>query len=296
MPEPFSEKLAFVLKALSKSRARMAADLGMNKSVIGRWVAGSVKPSAHNLSRLSALVARSVPGFRALDWERDMEGLATLFEATSGRVPAGPVSGLPGGLPLPFLGQMVSMTAVWGAGYEGFYRSTRPFAARPGRFVHDHCMVKRAENGLLRLNLANSGVLVDGWVLPLQEQIFIIGAEFTGGGLVFALLNGVKGAQVDVLDGIILSPILDLERTPTASAIILERIENLTGDDAADEARFADLGAREALAPEGSIPETLREHLARNIGPDPLAMGGDWLLRMPLSRSVSRGAPPSTRE
>ncbi|MEO8927564.1 MAG: helix-turn-helix transcriptional regulator [Caulobacteraceae bacterium] len=288
MSDPFFEKLAFVLKVFSMSRARLAADLGVDKSAVGRWMSGVVEPSAHNLAQLSALVARKLPGFTSLDWERSQEGFATLFGVDPARPPAPDPRG---GLPLPFLGQALAMTAQWGAAYEGFYRSTRPFAQYPGRFVHDQCLVRKDDQGLLRLSLATGGVFIDAWLLPLREQIFIIGSEFTSGTVVFGLLNGVKSARVDVLDGLILSPVHDADHTPTATAIVLERTADLSGDRTGDDLLFAQLAGRDSLAPEGSVPKALRDHLTRDIGPDALAAGGDWLLRMPASRSVSRGAP-----
>jgi transcriptional regulator with XRE-family HTH domain len=64
---PFSEKLGLVLKALSMSRGQLAAQLGVDKSIVGRWATGAVQPSAHNLSRLTGLVAGRVDGFITLD-------------------------------------------------------------------------------------------------------------------------------------------------------------------------------------------------------------------------------------
>mgnify|MGYP000007444798 CR=1 FL=1 len=40
-------------------RGRLAADLGVDKSVVGRWATGAVRPSDHNLSRLTALARRA---------------------------------------------------------------------------------------------------------------------------------------------------------------------------------------------------------------------------------------------
>jgi hypothetical protein len=288
MSEPFSRKLALVLKLLSLSRARMAADMGVHKSVVGRWVAGSVRPSAHNLSRLTAQVAKRAPGFTALDWDRGLDDLAALFGVTSGR--SGPI-GPGGGLPIPLMGQALAMTAQWGAAYEGFFRSTRPFAQYPGRFVHDRCLVRRDGMGLLRLHLATGSVFIDAWLLPLKDHVFIVGSDFTNGTMAFGLLNGVVSEKVETLDGLIMSVTQGTDLTPTATAIVLQRTGDLSGDRAADDARFAELAGGDALAPEGSIPETLQAHLTRDIGPTPLALGGDWLLRMPASRSLSSGAP-----
>jgi transcriptional regulator with XRE-family HTH domain len=57
----FSDNLRLVLELLSMSAARLASELAVDKSVVSRWLNGSVQPSAHNLSRLSAFVASRLP-------------------------------------------------------------------------------------------------------------------------------------------------------------------------------------------------------------------------------------------
>src|ERR1700678_1539131 len=99
MTEPFSEKLTLILKVLSMSRARLASELSLDKSVVARWASGATAPSGHNLAQLSTLMARWIPGFTALDWDRDMESLACLLGVA--RAPAAPSSAQPQGLPLP---------------------------------------------------------------------------------------------------------------------------------------------------------------------------------------------------
>jgi hypothetical protein len=293
MSEAFSDKLAFVLKVLSMSRARLAADLGIDKSVVGRWVSGAVKPSPDNLSRLSALMAQKVAGFTALDWDRDLESLAALFGVGPEALPAAREAGLRGGLPMPLLAEIVATTAMRGAAYEGFFRSTRPYAAHPGHFVHDHCLVRKDENGLLRLTMSTGGVLVEGWVLLLRSQLFIIGAELTSGALVFAILHGVNSIEAEIVDGLTLSATLDVGSTPTASPIVLQRIGALSGDSVADEARLVDLAAGDPTEQTGSVPQALRDHLVSDRGGlAEMAIGDDGLLRMPLSRSMSRGFLP----
>jgi len=291
MSESFSDKLAFVLKALSLSRGRMAAELGLNKSVVGRWATGAVKPSAHNLSRLSGLVAQRIPGFTSLDWELDIKSLAALLGIERGGFSAANGFNLSGGLPLPLLAQTIAKTNIRGAAYEGFYRSTRPIASMPGQFAHDHCMVRKDPSGLLRLSQTTGGVFVDGWVLPLKDHLFIIGVEFNTASLVFAVLHDVEAVRVDVLDGLVLSVASDAGRTPATTPVVFERIGDLSGDKAADDARFAELAASQWLAAEGSIPDAMRRHLTRDTGDTQLALGGDWMLTLPLSRSVGRGAP-----
>lgn len=288
MSEPFSAKLALVLKLFSMTRSRLAADLEIDKSVVGRWLTGAVRPSAHNLALITALVAQRAPGFSILDWERNLPGLAELLGADPNTIPglSGPSSSA---LPIAVLDQALAVTALRGAAYEGIFRSTRPFIMQPGRFLHDHSMVRRDPSGLLRLTMGTGGTVVDGWCLLLHNQLFCIAADVTSGSMLFGIFNGVATARADVMDGLSLGSALDGGRTPTATAMILERVCDLSDDPAADDRRFAALVARDPVAPEGSIPDHICRHLARDIGPAQLALGGDWLLSMPLSRSMSRG-------
>jgi hypothetical protein len=143
------------------------------------------------------------------------------------------------------------------------------------------------EDGFLRLRMKTSGVRVEGWVLPLNNQVYVIGSEFTSGAMVFALLNGSSAARVESLDGLILSPSLDTVRTPTACAILLRRLSDLTADPDADDALLDELGAGDSLAPEGSVPEDVRRHLERS-GPSAMMSLANGVLRLPVSESLSR--------
>ncbi len=284
MIETFADKLALALKALSMTRARLAADLGVDKSVVGKWVKGSARPSAHNLARLSAVIARRVDRFNSLDWDLDGPAFARLFGARGVDVEPREATGLP----IRLLPEILASTKLRGAAYAGFYRSTRPFAAQPGRFIHDHAIVRVGDDGLMTINMNTGGVLIDGWLTPLQDKLFCVASEMTSGSLVFGVLNGVGGLKVNVIDGIVLSAILDAGRTPTATAIIFDRIGDLGPDPEADDRRLAELGGGDPVAPEGSVPKALAEHLLRDIGPAAHALGGDLFLRMPISRSFAR--------
>ena len=300
MSEPFAKKLELTLKVLSMSRARLAADLAVDKSVVGRWVSGAVQPSAHNLSLLSALIAERIPGFTALDWDRTLPSFAELIgadlETVSGRNPTNALLGLP----LVGMDQFINATALRGEAYEGFWRSTRPYVMAPGRFVHDHGIVRRDPNGLLRLRIGTGGTIVDGWVLPLGGQLYIVAIDVISGAVLFGLFNGVGTARADVVDGLVLAPSLDAGRTPTAHAMIFERIGDLTGETEADDKHFLELAVLDPVAPEGSISDALREHLTGDFGPAAAALGGQLLLRMPLAKSLARGpayreSPPSAK-
>lgn len=291
MSEAFHRKLAFALKALSISRGTLASELEIDKSVVGRWVSGRVQPSSHNLSRLSAYIAKRVDGFTALDWERPISGLAPMLGASPEA--AHQAAGVADTVRLPLVAESRATTSRRGGAYEGFFRTTRPYAQFPGRFMHDMILIRRGDDGDLRFLLINGGVRVEGVVMLLQNQLFIISAEQTSGAFAFAILNGVNTVQAGVLDGLMLWCSLDAARTPTASAIMLERVGDLTDDPAADDAHFAELCAADALAPEGSLAPEIFAHLMRDVGPSQIANGGDWLLSLPLSRSLARGAGPA---
>src|SRR3569623_2172243 len=89
-PTPVSAKLDLVLRALSMSRGRLAAAVGVDKSLVGRWASGAVTPSEHNLANITRVIAELRPGFTMIDWDREPEGLAGLFgiDITAIRAPA----------------------------------------------------------------------------------------------------------------------------------------------------------------------------------------------------------------
>ena len=137
MSEPFAAKLSFILKAFSMSRGRLAADMGVDKSVVGRWVTGAVVPSEHNLMLMTAQFARRAPGFTSLSWERSLAELAELIGVDHGAAPTVLPIPVNRGLPLAILDQIRATTALRGAAYQEFFRSTRPFVLQPGRLLHD---------------------------------------------------------------------------------------------------------------------------------------------------------------
>ncbi len=286
---PFSENLRLVLKLLSVSAAGLASELAVDKSVVSRWLNGSVQPSAHNLSRLTALVAGRVDGFRAFDWERTPDSLAEQFGADAGAVANLRAARPSNGLPFAIWDTMVSSTALRGRAYEGFFRSTRPHPRIPGRYLHEWGMIRRDEIGLLRLRMGSAEAKVGGWIIPLQGLIYIVSAEVNSGTMMFGIFNGVGASRVDVFDGLILLPAHDMGRSPMATAMLCERVGDLSGDLEADDRRYDELSSQNPIAPAGSIPDTVQAHLVRDFGPEQIDKGGDWLLTLSLLRSMARG-------
>lgn len=287
----FAAKLDLVLKALSMSRGRLAADLGVDKSLVGRWASGAVSPSEHSLSLLTKLIASKTAGFTMLDWDRDLEALATVFgvEYRAPAEPAAPPPSPPAGLPLPFLAQARETTARRGGAYEGFWRSTRPSVLMPNHFFHDCGMFRREADGLLNVRMGGSGLMFEGWLLPAEGQLFGMIFDTVGQTPIFLTLNGTPLPKAASLDGLVMAASLNTARTPAAYPIIFERLDDLSGDRAADDARCQALIGQDNRAAEASVPIEVQRHLLRDIGPLAAQRGGDLMLVANPADGFSRG-------
>lgn len=288
---PFSRKLDLVLKARSLSRGRLAAQLGVDKSLAGRWASGAVTPSAHNLANLTRLVTSHRPGFSLLDWERDIEDLAQrLGVSIPAASPAAPTRLAPlAGLPLPFLEAARTATEHRGAAYEGFWRTTRPSAIMPGMFRYEFGMFRQAANGLIAVRMGCAGYAGEGWLLPLEGKLFSIIFDVVAQTPLFGVYNGVQQSRAISMNGLMMGAGLDVARTPTIYPTILDRIGDLSGDEAADEATYYEMIGRDPMAPPDSISQEVREQLVRDIGPAAAAAGGDLFLTAAVTAALARG-------
>ncbi|WP_289295524.1 helix-turn-helix domain-containing protein [uncultured Reyranella sp.] len=75
----FAQKLGLVLKTLNLSRGKLAQTIGIDKSVVSRWVSGATVPSDHNLSLLTEAIARSRPDLGRADWDLDTVAFGARF-------------------------------------------------------------------------------------------------------------------------------------------------------------------------------------------------------------------------
>jgi hypothetical protein len=251
-----------------------------------------VTPSAHSLENLTRLVASKREGFTMLDWDRDLDGLTRVFglEPATSPAPQPKLNGHDPGLPLPGLDMVRMVTERRAATYEGFWRSTRPSIAMPGKIFHDYGMIRRGAQGLLEFKMGGSGLLFDGWMLPVEGQLFAILFDTVGQTPVFLIFNGVSLHRAVQLDGLILAAALNAARTPSAYPVVLDRLGDLSGDVAADDAAYVELLARDTAATEESVPQSLRDHLIRDIGPTPAAAGlGEMFLLSSWANSLSKG-------
>lgn len=286
----FGAKLTLVLKALSLSRARLAAELSVDKSLVGRWASGAVTPSTYNLERLTAHIAKARPDFTLLDWDLEPAALARRLGVEAAAAPAKGEAAIFGQWIPPALGEEIAATSrARASAYEGFWRSTRPLYELPGHFVHDQIMIRLDERGMLLQDIGLSGYVFRGWLIPLHNQLFGMAVMHGAGMLVFSIFHGVARQKAAVMDGLVMSCMADAGGSPVAMACLMERVGDLSGNRAADEETFAEMIKAPPLAPEGSIPPEVRDHLWRDVGPAAAAAGGDPTLAALFARSMSRG-------
>lgn len=283
----FADKLTFALKALSTSRGRFAADLGVSKSLVGRWCSGAVRPSALNMERLTRLIASRRPGFTLVDWDREPGELAMFFGLDPSSFSDGTMEPAPFGLSPRIVTAARAATASRGGSYEGFWRITRPAVVAPGRFCNDHGVFRRGKSGLLEFELGNPDLKFVGWALPIEGQLFVIASDTIGHLPSFLIFNGVPMPKTMVMDGIILTA-LNALRVPAAYPVLLQRIGDLSGDDDADEATLAELMRIPQFIEPENVPDPVREHLLRDVGPEAMAKGGSHLLTAAMTPTLSR--------
>lgn len=262
----------------------------MDKSLVGRWATGSVRPSEHNLSGVTKLVASRIPGFTMLDWQRDFTSFAALLP---GDIPVGAVETPPEAIPSLPLGCLVHAKAETerrGAAYSGFWRSTRPSLIMPGKLFFGYGIFQPAPNGFLEVRVGSSGLSFDGWGYVSEGNLFAFLSDTVGCTPLSFIFKGVPLPKALLLDGLLLLAGFDSARTPSAVPVIIERIGDLSGDRETDEAIFAELLQRDSAA-DGEVPDAVRRHLLRDTGPAAAAAGGDMFLI--ASGALSRGSSPS---
>jgi hypothetical protein len=284
----FSEKLGLVMRALSFSRVALAHDLEIDKSLVGRWLSGAVHPTEHNLARLTALIAARAPEFRLADWFGDSAIFAARF-------------GLPAPLPQangdhslaeffgPFFERSRGEVPRRGSAYEGFWRSARPSLLMTDRLFHDYALIRRAANGLLEVRIQGAGLAFTGWALPSEGSLFGWLQDPVGMTPISLVFRGVTLPRAMVLDGLILLAGLDPTRTLGAMPILLERVGDLSGDPAEDDARCIALTEQEPEPLEPLGEAVLRARIFRDSGPAALAQGGSAFLSIGAQDSLSRG-------
>ena len=282
-------KLDLLLKALSMSRVGLAQKLGVDKSLVGRWLAGTVHPGEHNLARLAGIVADKLPGFRLAD----LFGSTAELAGRLGIEPPRPAKDivLGEGSPLAAFLEAARPELVFrGAAYEGFWRTSRPSVLVSEKLFHDYAMIRKSADGLLEITIKGSGLEFNGWVFPIAGNLFIFLFDRTGRTPMMLLWKGVSLPRAMVLDGLLMMAALDANRTPVALPIVAERVADLTGEEGGDALRFEQIVEGSEQPEPGLSDSELEARLLRDTGPAAAAAGGAMFLMVDGLHSLSRGA------
>ncbi len=294
--EHFGAKLALVLKSLTLSNGRLAADLAVDKSLVGRWVAGSVTPSAHNLSRLTACLAQRLPWLSLLDWDAPIDALArrlgTGVAAPLAVVAAEPAPDL---LHLPFglLDAAARETARRASVYVGRWKMTRVVSS--GRLIYciDYVLIQRRGDGLV-MDMFADGHQLSGWLLILGNRLYAMLADEIDDSFAYFMFNGVVGPRADRLDGMLMSCGTERHADTHSTVVVIDFVGELAGGSEAAAQDF-EWGRASRLAIGKSIdaadlPPDIAAALVPDAGPAAMAAGiGEAIVRIPHGRSLSRG-------
>jgi len=284
MSADFSQRFTLALKALSMSRGRLASELGVDKSLVGRWASGSVRPSAYNLERLTRFLAGKQPGLTLLDWERNLSDFAALFGVdivADDGVTSDP--GLSGAL-LDVVRNAVDSQLN---AYEGFWRTTHASVFKPGCFCQQHGFIRVEEDKSLKFELGADGIRYGGPMFPVEGQVFAIARDSVRHVPSFLILNVVPMPKIVMLDGLLIAASSSL-RIPSAHSILFERIGDLSNDRAADDAHVASLMERPEFVEDHEVADVVRQHLLRDFGPRAASEGGEMMLSAPLTPRLAQ--------
>jgi len=232
----FPQNLAWVMTRLNLSRVELAHRVGVDKSVVRRWVLGQTQPSDLNLSMLTSMAAERIAGFTRDCWHEAPGDLPSRLDApvTNGHAldplevvfphfGAKAHGGLQSGLDR--YGGIWSMLCVVAApdGGHAIFASGGMIAAKGGQLW-------------LRSSDGSAGMRTgDGPIFISEDKVWMLLDEWSGrNDLCAILLNGSAAQQAVIMDGLYMVRSF-MSGTPVAGRIRFFRLADVPDDpDAAD--------------------------------------------------------------
>ena len=287
----FAVLLRQVMAEINVSRVMLSRELGVDKSVIGRWLGGVNQPTRHNLTRLTDIIRRYRPDVTLAFWERP--ALVPCANPAGLQPPAAEglrITGLRAGrqprIDANYLG-------LWG----GFYQSTQ----NRGSVVMAVMHIEDTANGLSCV-FTEGKVSAAGAAVAIGPRLHVIlEIEPLHDRLCLFVFNGVLTPDAIGMDGTYMISAGDTSTCATASPIVLFRI-----GDTNDYTRIGRLsGVMQALYPVNAqniqdstlagdptaglsplIPEQVLRAVCVQVGVPRADGETDHVMRMPASRSL----------
>lgn len=294
--DAFSGRLALVMKVLALSRGQLASAVGVDKSLVSRWLSGATSPSEHNRARLTAYIARTIPRFTMLDWDADASRLAARLgladdldkqgapDAEGPATPSAPplqsapapASDLPDFAQLPAFATAIHETAARGKRYCGLWRAWMPTFGRADAFHCEHTILWQ-EGAWLRgtaVGVSYRWPLV-GFIANGQLLLVMSDAN----DLVFRQFNRADEPIIDQVDGLMLGAASLPHQAPTACRLVMERVLPPDATREEIEATLQSLDAERRFLTADELPPGLPADLLPDCGATPSLSGGERLLR-----------------
>jgi transcriptional regulator with XRE-family HTH domain len=253
IPDDFAGRLRLALKQANVSPAGLGAAVGVDKSVVSRWLAGRVRPTQHNLTRIADVLANRLPGFSV----RSFEAEAAEFRALL--VPAAEPSGQ--GLAIPFGAVEAARreTARRGVEYFGAYMMYYWSFSAPGKIAR-MALLLRPEDGLIEARYGAEGFSFRGWALLMLNRMYVIFAEERFEAMAFLVLNAGQQPKARFVTGLLAGPAEGL-LVPTASPVVLVRLRDLSDDPVRDAAAHLEDSRLAPILDADAAPPAVRRAL-----------------------------------
>lgn len=212
----FAEKLRLALTRANLSRAQAAQAVGVDKSVVARWLNGALHPSDHTLTMLTGTLGHAIEGFARADFNLGTAAFAARLGLTTPPAPPGAPQSrapiLPGEALAAVAARMADNLDEAARTYSGLWLFVHPserdqegrlrIRASAGRIV-------RAGTGtVLEVELGAFGVVhARGVALLIQGDLhFLMTADRRMDVTILSCaFYGVNFGRALVLDGLVLS-------------------------------------------------------------------------------------------
>lgn len=289
IPDSFSGRLALALKVVNLSPAALGAAVGVDKSVVSRWLSGKVRPSGHNLVRIASEIARLRPGFSTLAFEAPRDHFMVALDLADAGLPAATVATRPtaggDGLILPFdaINDARKETERRGVEYFGHYSLYYWSFTRPGRIAR-MAMLLCPRDGLIEARYGAQGFEFGGWALLLMNRLYVQLSEKRFQAMIFMVTNPGQQPVARRLTGLMMGP-SDRLMVPTASPMVLERERDLIGDHAADTAAFESAQNFDPFADGEAAPHEVRACLENMVTMTRVSESGVALVQVPTAEA-----------
>jgi transcriptional regulator with XRE-family HTH domain len=267
--EDFAAKLNLVCKRLNWSRAKLAQQAAIDKSLAGRWLSGASRPTANSLMRLTDAVARDLPDFIAASWDLAAAALAGRIGVADAGAASGTGTRPPAGTPLSLraLGRFAEDIDAVAPIFCGFYRIWfQSFADARVILCRRARIFRRGDE----MRFENDGTTLDlgGPCFVANRRLYLIVETPTGDTVAMGVLGGPYTTRVRRLTGFVVADL----RANAAGGIamapgVAEFVKPITGDATADAATWEALGReRRDLASEREKRRAMPREIFKLLG------------------------------